>query len=86
MILSSFPIGVSLTPIERQHGIVFALTCVCHRKPVMLFAPINALVRRPRIGAPRVFVPDLRGEKFEVAIPMQRKSLMFRLFGRRAVA
>jgi septum site-determining protein MinD len=49
--------------------------------PVTLNNPTSAAAKAYFDAARR-----LRGEKFEVAIPIQRKSLMGRLFGRRAVA
>jgi septum site-determining protein MinD len=49
--------------------------------PVTLNNPTSAAAKAYFDAARR-----LRGEKFEVAIPMVRKSLMGRLFGRRAVA
>jgi septum site-determining protein MinD len=49
--------------------------------PVTLNSPTSAAARAYFDAARR-----LRGEKFEVTIPIQRKSFMVRLFGRRAVA
>jgi septum site-determining protein MinD len=49
--------------------------------PVTLNNPTSAAAKAYFDAARR-----LRGEKFEVAIPIERKSLMGRLFGRRAVA
>jgi septum site-determining protein MinD len=49
--------------------------------PVTLNSPTSPAAKAYFDAARR-----LRGEKFEVAIPIQRKSLMGRLFGRRAVA
>ncbi len=49
--------------------------------PVTLNSPTSAAAKAYFDAARR-----LRGEKFEVAIPIERKSLMGRLFGRRAVA
>ncbi len=49
--------------------------------PVTLNNPTSAAAKAYFDAARR-----LRGEKFEVTIPIQRKSFMVRLFGRRAVA